>query len=841
MVGVLGDVLTNLLASAAWDLALNPAFEGLRARNFEPNYDRAARVAERDLKPAIRKMSRKDIATLKGFLQSPEAREVVREIYYWRAGHTQKPLATLRATLAAHWSRATDGRSALDGYQLFQALQNGAERAIDDGIRAGVLSAHEAKSAARQRELNAQFEAIQRQLRLLTGAQRPDSRQVDAFEGSLRTATAEATALITPPSFEGTRTVPIDRLYVAPNFVRRADAASSGPDDSRVIGYERLLGEIDRTVLLGNPGAGKSTFAQKLCHDLASDQARLHGELRLTPLLVTLRRWRADAASDKESVRDLLERIAVAELELDVPSGAMEYLLLSGRLLVVFDGLDELVDVGRRKTVRSSIESFARRYPATRIVVTSREVGYEHAALSPDRFATVRVVDFTPKQVEQYASHWFALDEQAREVDADQKARSFVRESASVPDLRGNPLMLALMCVVYRGRGYIPRNRPEVYDKCATMLFETWDKQREIESISPIEEHLRPALRELAHWIYSTPGLAAGAPELLLLERTTDFLDTWLFEDRNRAEHAARAFLDFCRGRAWVFTETGYDASGQPLFGFVHRTFLEFFTAEQVVGAHEAPEGLAKALIPRLARSEWDVVGQLAFQIQSKRHLGHADRLLDAVLAAARRRKRSGERRNLFSFAARLLEILVPKPSTTALVAKSVLEVLHNPATADSQQRESLLRDLMRAGPETIASVLETTRLSVFEWLRGARFEARRLAAELLLRRELLIEDEALPAGEAWRDALEGWLTEARADLVAFAERDMDVAIDCWHEGWITARQAISNHGAPWVLHRRALSIAIERCRMMAVEKCRSASVSRRRRRVAVGARRVGT
>ena len=41
-------------------------------------------------------------------------------------------------------------------------------------------------------------------------------------------------------------------------------------------------------------------------------------------------------------------------------------------------------------------------------------------------------------------------------------------------------------------------------------------------------------------------------------------------------------------------------------------------------------------------------------------------------------------------------------------------------------------------------------------------------------------------------------------------------------------------------LSDEGVSIAIERCRMMAVETCRSASVSRRRRRVAVGARRVG-
>ena len=67
---------------------------------------------------------------------------------------------------------------------------------------------------------------------------------------------------------------------------------------------------------------------------------------------------------------------------------------------------------------------------------------------------------------------------------------------------------------------------------------------------------------------------------------------------------------------------------------------------------------------------------------------------------------------------------------------------------------------------------------------------------------------------------------------------------------YLVARLADDAHVDATVLYREVLelgldrsyvmSIAIERCRMMAVEKCRSASVSRRRRRVAVGARRVG-
>ena len=43
---------------------------------------------------------------------------------------------------------------------------------------------------------------------------------------------------------------------------------------------------------------------------------------------------------------------------------------------------------------------------------------------------------------------------------------------------------------------------------------------------------------------------------------------------------AAREFVEFCRGRMWVFTDAGTTVSGQRLYGFTHRTFLEYFAAK---------------------------------------------------------------------------------------------------------------------------------------------------------------------------------------------------------------------------------------------------------------------
>jgi predicted NACHT family NTPase len=163
-------------------------------------------------------------------------------------------------------------------------------------------------------------------------------------------------------------------------------------------------------VLVGDPGAGKSTFGRKLCHDLACGRVTIGGDATPTPILVVLRQYANEKAERPCSLLEYLGIVARTVLQLQVPAHAMEYLLLSGRLLVVFDGLDELPALQSRREVRSDVQHFSRHYPNVPTVVTSRRVGYEHAPLDDGRFDLVSLSHFDEDQIASYAGKWFALD-----------------------------------------------------------------------------------------------------------------------------------------------------------------------------------------------------------------------------------------------------------------------------------------------------------------------------------------------------------------------------------------------------------------------------------------------
>ena len=100
------------------------------------------------------------------------------------------------------------------------------------------------------------------------------------------------------------------------------------------------------------------------------------------------------------------------------------------------------------------------------------------------------------------------------------------------------------------------------------MLFDRWDRSRGIEVELPFRSHLFLAMQHLAHWIYQDQELQTGVRADALTEKTSEYLLDWQYEDDAEAQEAAAQFVEFCAGRAWVFTDTGLTSDDTPLYQF---------------------------------------------------------------------------------------------------------------------------------------------------------------------------------------------------------------------------------------------------------------------------------
>jgi hypothetical protein len=481
-----------------------------------------------------------------------------------------------------------------------------------------------------------------------------------AFINEYRAVCAEVHGSIKPPDFETNQRIPIEDLYVAP--VVRPEGQDNKQEPLDPLEFAKL---VDRTVLLGDPGGGKSTLSNYLTTVWARDP---DGPI---PFHVTLREFALE--SESLSVVQYIEALLPSGYQLQRVDGAVEDILVSGNAVVVFDGLDELTDPTKRRAMTTAVETFAFRYPMVRIFVTSRRVGYEQAQLDPANFDAFLIDGFDRSDVEEYVQKWFASQSAYTEAQAGKRALQFISQSKPVEELSSNPLMLSLMCIIFRGENFIPRNRPAIYEKCANLLFEKWDGHRQIEVPLKARDHVDAAMKHVAYVFLESGSGDTGIRREALVQEMTTYLFPRAMQTEEKARSAAEEFVDFCAGRAWVFSDAGSTADGEPIFTFTHRTFMEYFAAVHLIRVTDTPENLGRFLLPRIAREEWDVVAQLAVQQLDKATDQGTERALSYMLSDNRRRT-PANRAHVLNFVVRCSEFAVVSPAFIARLAAVCLE-----------------------------------------------------------------------------------------------------------------------------------------------------------------------
>jgi NACHT domain len=534
--------------------------------------------------------------------------------------------------------------------------------------RVGLAGLAQVRAEAYNARIVALLGAIERQVTALADPGRDERDEAEFLERYRRQA-HQRHGFLTPPDFDRRRRVPIDDIYV-PTGIREDDRTErtrlTPPTQPDTLKVWDLVRRLDRTVLLGDPGGGKTTAANVLTDYFASDATRR------IPFLVTLREYAANTPLDW-SVTEYIEQNLKTLHQSHAPDGLVERLLLTGRAVVIFDGLDELLDTSRRRDVSERVEQFCSAYPLTLVLVTSRAVGYDEARLDDAQFTCYRLGGFGDEEVAEYARKWFASQEGVPAAEAEMNAKAFLAESANAKDLRANPLLLLLMCILYRGAGSLPGDRAGIYARCAELLLRKWDEQRDLYRKMDADHLVEPTLRYLAWWLFTHEDSKTAATERELITKTAEFLYERGYETQEEARSAAREFVEFCRGRMWVFSDAGTTADGEKLYGFTHRTFLEYFAAGNLAATSDTPEVLARALVEREGwQPGWSVVAELAIKIKCDASDRGADRIYAFFLDS---KPELPESSDVIEFLIGCLDSTRPSPSTVRTLVIATLDL----------------------------------------------------------------------------------------------------------------------------------------------------------------------
>ena len=240
-------------------------------------------------------------------------------------------------------------------------------------------------------------------------------------------------------------------------------------------------------------------------------------------------------------------------------------------MLLVFDGLDEVADIGRRREVVDEISKGINRLREIAVsmqsLVTSRPAAFANSpGLPEDTFLYLHLISINQPLIEQYAEKWL----RARRLDGKEASdvRRILRDKLDQPHLRElarNPMQLAILLSLIQTRGgSLPDKRTALYDSYVELFF-----NREAEKSSVVRDYrdlLLDIHRYLA-WVLHSEAQTKQNRGSVSADRLRQLVETYLTEEGHDPSLAHRVFTGMVeRVVALVSRVEGtYEFEVQPL------------------------------------------------------------------------------------------------------------------------------------------------------------------------------------------------------------------------------------------------------------------------------------
>ena len=379
--------------------------------------------------------------------------------------------------------------------------------------------------------------------------------------------------------------VPLD-IYLLPQRQR-----SSVHEQLRSASLQSIVksSDVSHLVILGQPGAGKTTSIKHLCQQMLTTDDIF--PTQSFPLLIKLRDLNNAKAAEGDFQDLLIERIQmILDIPLSFPSDmigedaiasrrslrerAVIQALESLKPVILLDGLDEVSHKAKRDGIIEGVRRLAIQLEAARIILTARTGEFSYHI---EKMKSFEIAPLSTEQIEQFATSWLG--------EADSKI--FLKQIRSSPfmDTAIKPLTLAHLCAIFERVQKIPEKPKSIYKKIVSLLLEDWDQQRSVQRLSSYSDfevdRKSEFLSDLAHSLTTSNRTSTFT--------RGDLVETYLSIHQNYGlpRGDAQSVVNELESHTGLIVQSGDD-----LFEFSHKSLQEYLTAVFIVGLPGIPRSM---------------------------------------------------------------------------------------------------------------------------------------------------------------------------------------------------------------------------------------------------------
>ena len=359
--------------------------------------------------------------------------------------------------------------------------------------------------------------------------------------------------------------------------------------------------------VLANPGAGKSTFLRRVGLEAIKGIAGKY-QHSVIPVMLELKQF------NKETV-DLIKLITAIITELSYfgfpdCENITEQLLKQGKLLLLFDSLDEVPNA-YRNDVQNAIANLLTKYEQNRFILSCRIAAYESTMTN---FKMIELADFDDLQIEKFITNWFISEPEIGQECWQELQQT---DNKAAKELAQTPLLLTFLCLVYQENYSFPKQRSQLYVEALDILLRKWDAERRIKRDEIYKNWNinleKTLLADIAYDYFKNDQLFFTKQEII------EYITVFLADTVDNAKYLdGEAVLKAIAIQQGIFVER---ATG--VYSFSHLTLQEYLTAQYISDDNQLIE---KLVTEHLTDDRWKEVFLLVAGIKN-----NADRLLELM------------------------------------------------------------------------------------------------------------------------------------------------------------------------------------------------------------------
>ncbi len=260
------------------------------------------------------------------------------------------------------------------------------------------------------------------------------------------------------------------------------------------------------TVILGQPGSGKTTSVKYLVNCMIQDPDFLKDTYRL-PIVIRLRELnKSNVVFGELQSGGILEKLSMifglkfkidyivrrkekdsteapidttkeddAKLKILLNSKIIPFILDQQRILLILDGFDEIMDEQIKDLVISEIQDLTNRLDCINFILTSRTVDYE---LMLERTHVYEISELNADQIKDFSYRWFKDNN---------SAHAFIHELYTkfpYSDFYTRPLLLTQLARIFDRSNEIPDKPNEIYNRIIELSLREWNEKQGLKRIS---------------------------------------------------------------------------------------------------------------------------------------------------------------------------------------------------------------------------------------------------------------------------------------------------------------------------------------------------------------------